>query len=205
LIIEESSEILEKTSKVILKMFNILLWMMLVSLIRVGRIGMLKTLWYLFTLLNVVKLNACSLCYYSYNKIKIEEDRPMLILIFSALAIAIIAVIFALQNLTVVSVSLFFWKIDSSLALVLLVTLAVGVLISLMASLPGLIRGKFTIKNQKKKLEALETERKAFQLKADTAENEVKTLEEQLASLSAEIVKQQTNVTPPPEGLSNSK
>jgi cytochrome bd-type quinol oxidase subunit 1 len=111
--------------------------------------------------------------------------------------IAIIAVIFALQNLAAVTVSFLFWNIHGSLALVLLVTLAVGVLISLLASLPGLIRGKWALSSQKKKLAALEAERNTYQHKAEEAEKDVKNLEEQLASFSAELEKHLPDKTSP--------
>jgi lipopolysaccharide assembly protein A len=113
----------------------------------------------------------------------------MQIFIVLALVIAIIAVIFALQNLAVVTVSFLFWSIPGSLALVLLVTLAVGVLISLLASLPGLIRARWVTSNLRKKLTAVETERDTYKQKADVAEKDVKDLELQLASLSAELDK----------------
>jgi uncharacterized integral membrane protein len=125
----------------------------------------------------------------------------MQIFIIIALVIALVAVLFALQNLTVVTVTFFIWNTHASLALVLLVTLAVGVLISLLASLPGLIHGKWTTSGQKKKLAVLENERNAYRQKAEESENEVKVLEEQVASLSAELEKHQPDpVSPTPSG-----
>jgi len=121
----------------------------------------------------------------------------MLISIIAALVIAILAVIFTLLNWQVVTVSFLFWKVDSSLALVLLITLAVGLLISLLAYLPGFIRGKLYVSNQRKKLAALETERNSFKQKAEEAQKAVKSLEEQVANLSAELEKRQTSPTPP--------
>ncbi len=121
----------------------------------------------------------------------------MQIFIFIALLIAILAVIFALQNLAVVTVSFLFWSIQGSQALVLLVTLAAGVLISLLASLPGLVRGKWSTASQRKKLSALEAERNNFRQRAATAEKDVKELEEQVASLSAELEKFQPEPPPP--------
>lgn len=111
----------------------------------------------------------------------------MQILVIIALLIAIIAVIFALQNLAAVTVTFLFWSIHGSLALVLLVTLTSGVLISLLASMPGLIRGKWTSSKEKKRLVTLESERNNYKSRAEEADKEVKELEEQLASLSAEI------------------
>jgi lipopolysaccharide assembly protein A len=121
------------------------------------------------------------------------EDSYMKINIIFALLIAIIAVIFALQNITTVRVSFFFWSIEGSLALVLLVTLAVGVLISSLTSLPSVISGKWTTSSQRKKLAKTETERNMYQQKAEAAEKEVKNLEDQLANLSAIVEQNQTD------------
>jgi len=121
----------------------------------------------------------------------------MQIFIVLALLIAIVAVVFALQNLPVVTVTFFLWSVDSSLALVLLIALAVGVLISLTASLPGLVRGKWTISSQKKRIASLDAERAMYQKRALEAEKEVKVLEEQLASLSAALDKQLPATTEP--------
>jgi uncharacterized integral membrane protein len=115
----------------------------------------------------------------------------MQILIFISLLIAIIAVIFSLQNLATVTVTFLFWSINGSLALVLLVTLAAGVLISLLASLPGLVQGKWATTSQRKKGAALEAERNSYHKKAEEAEKDVRLLEEQVASLSAELEKYQ--------------
>ncbi|MEN6408475.1 MAG: LapA family protein [Anaerolineaceae bacterium] len=122
----------------------------------------------------------------------------MQIFIVVSLLIAIVAVVFALQNMAAVTVSFLFWNFDSSLALVLLGTLAVGVLISLLASMPGSIRSKLAASNQKKKLSALETERDGYKKRAEDSEKDVHDLELQLASLSAELDKYMPDETSKP-------
>lgn len=83
----------------------------------------------------------------------------MQIYLFFALYIAIIAIIFAIQNNQPISVSFLFWKSsESSLALVLLITLAAGALISYLVSMPAGIKARLTIRNQRRKLSDLETE-----------------------------------------------
>ncbi len=119
----------------------------------------------------------------------------MLVFIVIALLIAILAVIFALQNTVMVSITFLAWNIHGSLALVLLVTLAAGVVISLLASLPSLVRSRLTSRRQKKKLTALEAERNLYQQKAEEAGRDVTSLEEQVASLSAEYEKRQSGET----------
>ncbi len=120
----------------------------------------------------------------------------MQIFIILALIIAIVAVVFALQNLATVTVTFLVWHINGSLALVLLVTLMVGVLISLLASLPGLVRGKMSASGQKKKLSAIEIERNTYKQRAEAAEKDVRVLEDQIANLSAEYMKEQPDGTP---------
>ncbi len=80
----------------------------------------------------------------------------MQISLILALAVAVVAVIFAVQNTATVTLAFLAWRIEGPLALVLLVALAVGALISLLASLPALIRGSLTVSSQKRKLANLE-------------------------------------------------
>jgi uncharacterized integral membrane protein len=117
----------------------------------------------------------------------------MKIFIFFALVIALIAVIFAIQNTTPITVNFFAWSIEGSLALILLVTLGVGILISALVSLPGAISGKWNTSSLHKKLTKAEHERDMYQQKAEGAEKEVKDLEEQVANLSAINAQYQSN------------
>jgi putative membrane protein len=118
----------------------------------------------------------------------------MQIFIILSLIVAIIGVIFALQNLSMITVNFFFWSFHGSLALVLLATLLGGVVISLLASLPGLVRNRWSFSSQKKKLVALESEHTQLKQRTETAEKEAKTLEEQIANLSAEYEKAQNEL-----------
>jgi uncharacterized integral membrane protein len=76
--------------------------------------------------------------------------------LIAALAIAILIVIFALQNTIPVLVTFMFWQFEGSLALVLVLTFALGVLVSLMVSFPVIVRRRSAISTQKKKIEELE-------------------------------------------------
>lgn len=78
------------------------------------------------------------------------------VLLVLALIIAIFAVIFALQNTALVTVTFLLWTFEQSLALVLLLSLAAGVLVGLFTLLPTTFRQKFSISGQRKKLDALE-------------------------------------------------
>jgi uncharacterized integral membrane protein len=75
-----------------------------------------------------------------------------------ALVIAILAVIFALQNTLPITVAFFSWKVTGSLSLVLLVALAIGVLIGLLFLLPAVVKNTFKTVNHRKRIGVLEKE-----------------------------------------------
>lgn len=80
----------------------------------------------------------------------------MVILLILALAVAIVAVIFALQNIDMVTVSFFTLSFDGSLALVILLSVALGILIGVLVMAPGNIKNKLTSTRNRKKIGALE-------------------------------------------------
>jgi putative membrane protein len=73
-----------------------------------------------------------------------------------ALLIAIVALVFALQNAIPVTVTLLAWKVESSLALLLLITLTLGVLLGISISMPAILRRSRAISRQKAKITELE-------------------------------------------------
>lgn len=73
-----------------------------------------------------------------------------------SLLIAILAVVFALQNPQMMEVNLLFVETQGSTALVLIVTLGIGVLVGLLSTLPGRIRDRRTIKSLEKKLKSVQ-------------------------------------------------
>ncbi len=75
-----------------------------------------------------------------------------------ALVIAIIAVVFALQNTATITISFIIWEVTGSLSLVLLVTLAIGVLIGLLFLSPSAIKSSLQASGQRKLIGALEKE-----------------------------------------------
>jgi len=81
----------------------------------------------------------------------------MQVFLFFALFIAILAIIFAVQNNQAVQVSFFNWDFEGSLALLLLIAMAAGALISYFVSLPANIRVRWSHRTQKKKLAELES------------------------------------------------
>ena len=80
-----------------------------------------------------------------------------LFLIF-ALAIAFLAILFALQNNSEVTITLFVWQYQESLAIVLLTTLAIGAIIGLLVATPTILRRGWRISRDRRRAEGLEEE-----------------------------------------------
>ena len=95
----------------------------------------------------------------------------MQIFLFFALFIAILAIIFAIQNNETTTVSFFLWDSEGSLALVLLISMAVGALISLLASLPSNIKSRWTIRSLRKKTTELESNLEDYRLQLEALQN----------------------------------
>jgi len=81
----------------------------------------------------------------------------MIVALILALAFAIAAVIFALQNPTVVTVSLFGYPVEGSLALFILIAVSVGILIGVLIMTPGRIKSGLTNARNRKKIGSLES------------------------------------------------
>ena len=64
----------------------------------------------------------------------------MRLFVIFALVIAFLAILFALQNINLVTIQFFIWEYRQYLALVLLGTLAIGIVIGLLVSFPAIIR-----------------------------------------------------------------
>ncbi|NJC95847.1 MAG: DUF1049 domain-containing protein [Anaerolineales bacterium] len=75
-----------------------------------------------------------------------------------ALVIAVIAVIFALQNTMTVTISFLAWEVTGSLSLILLVTLAIGAVIGLLVLAPSAIKKSFAASGHLKRINTLEKE-----------------------------------------------
>ncbi len=80
----------------------------------------------------------------------------MQVFLFFALIISLVAVIFALQNPEMTTIT-FFGKFTGSLALIVLVAMAAGALISFFASLPTNLKTRWALRQQRKKIGELET------------------------------------------------
>ncbi len=84
----------------------------------------------------------------------------MIILFILGLILGGVAVVFALQNIAIVTVSFFSWSIQGSLAIVLLTSIISGILICLLIVLPGAIQATFGARRLRKEIGRLEEELK---------------------------------------------
>lgn len=73
-----------------------------------------------------------------------------------ALAFAIVAVIFALENPMLVSVSLLDREVEGSLALFILLAVIVGIIIGMLVMVPGMIRNTLELRSHRKRIGGLE-------------------------------------------------
>ncbi len=82
----------------------------------------------------------------------------MIILFVLGLLLGGVAVIFALQNVTVITVTFLYWQLTGSLALVLISAILSGIIFTLLLLLPGSIGNYFKNRGLKKEIENLEEE-----------------------------------------------
>lgn len=80
----------------------------------------------------------------------------MVFALILALAISIVMIFFALENPVMVTVSFFGYAVEGSLALFILVAMAIGVLIGLLLMTPSRIRSGLSNARQRKRIGSLE-------------------------------------------------
>ncbi len=82
----------------------------------------------------------------------------MIILFIIGLLLGVVAVIFTLQNIDIITVTFFSWHLTGSLALILFLTLIVGILVAILLILPESVNNYFRYKKLKKENMGLEEE-----------------------------------------------
>ena len=96
-------------------------------------------------------------------------------LIIVGAILAILLAVFVLQNNVAVAVSFLFWRFESTLALVLLLSLAVGVITVVLVTIPANWRRRGTLSRQRKELTELQN-------KLEEQKQKIAVLEENLAA-----------------------
>lgn len=84
----------------------------------------------------------------------------MILLVIVGLVMAIGAVLFALQNAAVVTINFGIWQLEQSLAVVLIVTLGIGIIISMLLSVPTIIKRGWQNRDQKNQIKELKQQLK---------------------------------------------
>jgi lipopolysaccharide assembly protein A len=101
----------------------------------------------------------------------------MQIVVIFAMFIAGLAILFAVQNNNPVTITFLTWKVQSPLALVLLIALATGALISLLASLPTTTRDKLNLRSHRKRVSELEASLSDHKTRLDEAQKKLQSQE----------------------------
>lgn len=104
----------------------------------------------------------------------------MLISLVLGLLLGMVAVVFAFQNVAIVTVMFMGYHFQGSLALIILLSVAVGVVISLLISVPGNIKRSFQISRLRK-------ENARFQERLGEKDVEVREEKNKLAATNAYI------------------
>lgn len=107
----------------------------------------------------------------------------MRLFVISALVIAFLAILFALQNTNLVTIQFFIWEYRQSLALVLLGTLALGIVIGLLVSVPAILRRSHRASRMRKQADSLTTLVEAKESAISTEAQKVEALRQNYGSL----------------------
>jgi len=97
----------------------------------------------------------------------------MQLLLILGIVFAIGAVTFAFQNSGPVALVFAFWRYDSSLAVVLLVALALGALIAGLVSTPSVIKGQWAAARLRRQVASLEDNRTVLERHIHELESEM--------------------------------
>ncbi|MFV1858451.1 MAG: lipopolysaccharide assembly LapA domain-containing protein [Anaerolineales bacterium] len=87
----------------------------------------------------------------------------MRIFIAIALILALLVTVFAVQNNQPITINFLFWSIEGSLALVLMITLVLGIVVGVLLMAPGYIRSRIQVGS-------LQRAARSMELESDSAE-----------------------------------
>jgi putative membrane protein len=97
----------------------------------------------------------------------------MIIFLIIALLIAVLAIVFALQNTGSVAVSFLVWQFQGSLALVLILAFLAGIVTIFFALLPNLIRYRLRASREGRQKETLEETLSEHRQKVESLQKEL--------------------------------
>lgn len=93
--------------------------------------------------------------------------------LIAGIVFAIVAALFAMQNIAPVTVTVGFWSLEGSLALVLLATLGLGALIAGLVSSPAMIRRQWNVTRLTRQVAELERKLADAERRYDETRNEL--------------------------------
>lgn len=77
--------------------------------------------------------------------------------IIGSLALSVLVVVFALQNIETVTLKLFFWEFQASLALLVVILIVLGALLIYLLLLPSIFRKNRAIKSREHEIKQLKS------------------------------------------------
>ena len=100
-----------------------------------------------------------------------------------ALVFAVVAVVFALENTEIVTVSFLNLQITESLALIFLGTVALGILIGVLLMIPSAVKRSLALSGEKRKLKGAEKELDKHKTQVTEFEEKAKKEEERIQQI----------------------
>lgn len=140
----------------------------------------------------------------------------MIFTLILGLLIALLAVIFAIQNPDIATVSFFSLEFSQPLAIILLIAFGLGIIMLALVSTPGFIKRRATIASQKKEMGRLEKKIESLMLEVTESKVAVEKIQaslyeskQALAEAEAEVKKAReearlTSASMPPAGIAPS-
>jgi uncharacterized integral membrane protein len=113
----------------------------------------------------------------------------MQILLIFSLVIAIVAVGFAVQNSEITTIQFLFWTWEIPLAFALLLSMLLGAVISILASLPSFTRSKLALRKQRKQQAGTDAGLKEQQDKLAEAQRKLAEMDGLKASLAEQTAR----------------
>lgn len=118
----------------------------------------------------------------------------MQIFLVFALIIALVAVVFTIQNTAAVTVTFLVWELNHSLAFIFLLAILAGVLISQFVSVPNKFKRTMENTNQKKKIKEMDSELMSTKVRLEAMKQEVEVYRGQLGTSAPEMTPEPTSV-----------
>ncbi len=129
----------------------------------------------------------------------------MQIFLVLALIIALVAVVFTIQNTSLVTVTFLVWELNHSLAFIFLLAILAGVVISQFVSIPGRVKKSVENTNQKKKIKDMDTELMSTKVRLEAMKQELEVYRSKLDTPVEEVTSESEGLAAPKRFLNGFK